>query len=841
MKRFLVLLSIVVALPNSALGYGDKAHQTISKEALLWMMRSSDPSLRLAAVTIIAAGEGQRASPTGDEHWPLADESVAVDYYRDVMLINDSKSAKYTGKYLYDIGGHAFTAFNHFLLYGQSADGYSFDKKRWMQQHDNIPGYSLAKDSSMLNGSYLGIPTSFVRAVTTQQLQELCEETLDNKIADFAKFGTAFLTLGVFGIEAAGAVWIWNERYDGDPLTNRVTNALGEYGASFCPSMKGVWIDSPTAASEAMIVLGSTSDRLISEEYRTHSAITKNDVHRISAFDIRWHPIDNLAAYGVAGFLDPTNLKYAANRKDGYVLLAEVRPGVLPSLGRLIHAMADVAVPGHVSGRLFGPEHILFEENALDQFEQFAGYSERKDPKTGTTIPEYHTSKKGKELFNLSWLIDTDMAENQIAGLMPDLPTRGIESLVEKAAERTFIANVDYKLDVDPTGESGTAGEDPEQFVREYNTRALVNVVMGTTRAIQLYYEQNVRYDWNEILSHVSWTSDDITLVETAFNVGKGGRMPWLPGHPVERAKETPRTGRPDPVYPGEEGTLCSPEEEGSPWCIGKHRVGYRVDPPPLDNRVWERYSTNAQFYYEIKIQPDNCYVASHDWGINPPFVSPSVLTGKCTLPKENKGRPDDSIHIVGGDFHFRGNLTETAGTEVLLPPGALVQGVAKWCTGPDILNTKEVRYQQKEDGTFDISIDPRVHCEVSSCELVGFDECNDAERYIFEQQKGVPHADLLRQIARPQYHHPAPQPRLPLPGQNGVYPIDSLAQYYRTYPSSLSVALASARGRQVTVLDPSPWGRVSFIWTDPSNRQVTTTVLRNGNIVTSVSSASTP
>lgn len=49
----------------------------------------------------------------------------------------------------------------------------------------------------------------------------------------------------------------------------------------------------------------------------------------------------------------------------------------------------------------------------------------------------------------------------------------------------------------------------------------------------------------------------------------------------------------------------------------------------------------------------------------------------------------------------------------------------------------------------------------------------------------------------------------------------------------ALQVALDSTDGKTVKILDPSPWGRASFVWTDEKGLSNITTIKDNGGIVT--------
>jgi hypothetical protein len=169
----------------------------------------------------------------------------------------------------------------------------------------------------------------------------------------------------------------------------------------------------------------------------------------------------------------------------------------------------------------------------------------------------------------------------------------------------------------------------------------------------------------------------------------------------------------------------------------------------------------------------------------------------------------------------------EALGVVVPLPAGALARGVAVWCTGSDVTNLRE-------GNDYNPRLPLQRVCKYAEARPVGAVACDSTERAIW-----------LREIGRPNRFSREDVPRLKLPippppraadlsvSVRRAQTIKDFADRYNTLDSDLSAALASSQGKEVTLLDPSPYGRASFIWKDDKGLRNTTTVLWTGNVVT--------
>lgn len=182
----------------------------------------------------------------------------------------------------------------------------------------------------------------------------------------------------------------------------------------------------------------------------------------------------------------------------------------------------------------------------------------------------------------------------------------------------------------------------------------------------------------------------------------------------------------------------------------------------------------------------------------------------------------------------------------------ALAEGVATWCVGSDVGNAFDTLYSTDPiTGEETESIASRVVCTAETVMPADADVCDRIERRAYEDRKRREEAAKNRpnlpkfpgsipKPGTPQHDMPKPLPLPRLVKKTGVYSdprMESIAEFavrYDTTESELDTALAPAAGREVILLDPSPYGRASFLWKDARGLTTTATVQRSGNIVTS-------
>ncbi|MFH0899464.1 MAG: hypothetical protein V2A73_02420, partial [Pseudomonadota bacterium] len=377
---------------------------------------------------------------------------------------------------------------------------------------------------------------------------------------------------------------------------------------------------------------------------------------------------------------------------------------------------------------------------------------------------------------------------------------------------------------------------------RQYATHTVVNMVLGMTFAVREYYRRH-NQSWENLVESVAWTSADAARAANAIRF-EPMVLPKPPG-----------------TEPPAASTPCLPIEDydrwrpgGQPYRPNAAEEQCRSLPTQFTPAKWKGYGLNAQYnYQEYRIGNDDCFIESHDWCLRdsrwgavaqvcpkgtsekwPKFVKPSDVEGQILLSSDNVGGPDEFVHVESGyQFRYRKQLTEARGATVDVPPGALINGVSVFCTGPDIFNEWDVDARTGEKT-------PHVRCEMGALQKVGVVECTPEEREIKEVLDSftLNANQTLRNATRVIPRQPIPRPiavRPPLPSLSGVVPIDALAAYYGASAKSLATALASVRGVPVTLTDPSPYGIATISWQDQTRQTNTVTVTWNGNVVTRV------
>ncbi len=908
MKRA-ILLAIVLATTllstNSAQAWSEDTHEEMARQSVLYMLRSSNRTLRFVGTIMMTAGEGGKASPAGSRSYPLSEEAKNVDFYNDVTLKN---TASTPGDSLFhEFMGHNFTAFNHFLLYeagGRDTSAWSYDtypmacedlvwdaeldglRKRqagdfapaceescweedglapsvdmggklfrcsavrpvgyghvWMDMHDNFGGYSVVVDKSLEGGiDEDGIPSQghlLRMAGTHDELEEFCAQALDDAIdIEFSDIpligGVVDSVLGhIPGLEQL-------ETLVAASIEAVVVGAAKKWLAPMCPSVEGYW----------PMINGEPSDRHAMARYANNSStFERPDFDRVSMIDIRWHPVDNLISTGAGAFVhdlrtipsppstsspqpewpewgsgpgdplkpqkpqqDPLNLTYDGTTTFLVTDDGPPRPGriaQLTELGRVLHGMSDLAVPGHITGALLGTEHGVMEHGANELVHIFDSYLLDPEETSETGAIEGHAHEAG-DSYTLDGLIDVDEARLAIDRIFreDDYATSSMEDLAEDAASRTRLA-----YDLDNTNDYFDASTPGRQ--RPYLTRALVNNIVGTVHAMQTHYATYSDRPWNDIIADITWTEADAALVKPPGRVG-----------------EFPVPGFYDTVVSGGVST----------------------------------YNLNIDYRYQEYQEAAGCYVTTHQWcnpegeGVafqpcqtksakgnynslcigdscntsGPTFVDGDTLGSTLTLSSANIGRGGDEIHVTGTyaneattTEYYRGSLRDSAGVSIELEPGVFSDGIAIWCTGSDI--EQERIDSEDENGTTHDAI-----CEIEEVIPTGALACTPIER-MFWSSKNLGQGQASLEEVAAMANGIKSLPNLPADKEQGYLTADSiatLAKRFNTSKTGLADALASAHGKVVKVLDPSPWGRASFVWTDDNQLTNIVTINSTGSII---------
>ena len=894
------LLTQLAGPSPTAHAWSEKTHEEMARQSVLYMLRSSNPTLRFVGTVMTAGGEGSRATPTGERGWRLSSEARLVDHYEDVTLKNTASTPGNlgfgdAGNLFHEFMGNNFTAFNHFLLYehgghdtsawsydsyplgcgeliydeelgalrernfdegdmddacgqfcdtdnggagsGFSSDGHYYNcndvfpngrGRTWMRMHDNFSGYSAALDSSLGGGiDANGIPSQgqLLRlAGSNQDFEDFCEAAFyaNVDIDDLTDlpWWLDILTLSL-----------------GDNVFEEIVEEAVEYVAAMCPSVEGYG----TQFSSAM------------NNYRNNSSTyASRDFHKVSMIDIRWHPVDNLVAFGEDDFrrnlhrfqpiggtghdpapcppsvcspqpgdghkpTNPSSSPYdlpSAVSAPQQAQALDARPsriGRLQALGRVMHGMSDLAVPGHITGALLGSEHLHIEDGANHFVGLFDDYLGESEEVTVTGAVQGSPFEVGSLHYALDALIDVDAANEKILEMLDSGSAITIERLAEDAAKATRLAF----LQDSQAGRFETEDDINGALRREYLTRALINNVIGAVHSMRGYYDDNSTSEWSDIIADVSWTEHDSALIEQPSS--DGGEFPV-------------------------------------PTFIESVVGGYQ-------------HNLNIDFNYKEFVETAGCYVENHDWCNDvgegdewrpcaapkdarsipvptlamactssdcdgPAFVDSFDLTRGIILSSSNVGRDGDDIHVTGtftaGESnveYFRGALTANAGEFIELPASSNENGVAIWCTGSDI-SQERVSTEDAQNSQTD------AICEFEEIEPLGALDCDRQERAIWRSR--------LKRASR----SPTPTtvlPTLPASAQEGDLDMASiavLATRFDTSTDGLSKALESAAGKVVKLVEPSPWGRASLVWSDDDGVSNVTTIKNNGGIVTTRTTA---
>jgi len=797
-----ILLTLSATTP--ALAWTEKTHEELARQSIQYMLRSSNERVRFAGVAIVSAGEGQRSTPAGKREWTLSDEARLVDKYRDVAMrvegafledvpsgVGETRGVEWNGDDIilaYSFTGANFTAYDHFLLYGEDTGGMSIEKYTtradgtrvphlpgnptipvpeyvFMDAHDNQPGFTLAFDSS-LEGDYRG---EFIRLIGSRELRRKCQEVIHGTIRGSNDFEWWNPVSWVGEVE--------------QKLRGVVADLATPWLTTLCPYAVGSWEFSP-ALKDTLAV--------------NHSTIDRWDVEERFMYDIRFHPADNLASRGDINFTDrarvvadeapdydcrPPRPGDAADPRPDCTDLPEHEPafrafvgGNLRALGRTLHAMSDISVPGHVSGMLLAPEHLAVEGAAAQDTADLGSAGEHRTA-TGGVEPDYE-SRNGVE-YDIHWYIDVPDVEERIAAVVNDsiFMGRPMEHIAEQAAYETrLLRNQLADRGEFDTEEHGTIRPDVRS---KFLTRAVANNVVALTHSIHRFYDAHSTRSMRERVRDITWTNSDRDVVfgQPASDRSKASPRPYLPKYEVPNGDAM--------------------------------------------------YSLNVDAHYQEYQEYGGCYVTSHDWcddendgrvivggrrpcqGVErhragPPFVPPSHVGARVVLSADNRGDAGEQIHITGthssgnlDESYFRAPLTESAGEAVDLPRVSLDQGVAVWCNGPDAW---------RETGP-NASV-----CAVAEIQPLGAYECNRAERVrrglLFESTDV---ADTYDPTVGGSSSGGSSSPVVVATGDL----VTDLAADLKTSEVGLSSALESADRANVTLVQPSPFGRATLVWND--------------------------
>jgi len=263
-----VAVSVLLGGAGRSLAWEPNTHEELSRQATLYMLRSSTPDLRLAGVMITQAGEGLKAGVSLKRRWPLAREARDVDFYREIAVRNmhDTPMASPIMYYFLDYG---FAGFNHAL--------HPSNDKGITNFHDNHPGYCMAYDSSLTD-----LQGKVLLAIASDDANYYCtkeaELAVRNTVTDILTMdGPVGKTLNPLGL---GVSWFLGK-------------VAGWAVDGICPKLVGDHGFSP-ALSQGLYE-------------NNHSTATKGDFHLKNLKDVRWHPIDNLATAGASLFVNSSN------------------------------------------------------------------------------------------------------------------------------------------------------------------------------------------------------------------------------------------------------------------------------------------------------------------------------------------------------------------------------------------------------------------------------------------------------------------------------------------------------------------------------------------------------
>jgi len=259
-KQAIGVMMVGMLSSANALAWNRHSHEMLGREAIQYMLRSSNPALRLVGAMIVNAGEGSKAGPGFERKWFLSQEAGAVDYYREVAVridgldgldafLEDMDVGVSLPSLSYELMGQAlFGAFNHLILMGQQPDP---------KQHDNYPGSSISADRSLLDSSF----GSLLQKASTKELKEQCRDEVKNALR-----GTNLADIPIIG--------------------NAIIDTAASKAYAFCPHVMGEYDHSPALAWYT----------------RNHSTATPADFKDKDLTDIWWHPVDNLASAGADYF-----------------------------------------------------------------------------------------------------------------------------------------------------------------------------------------------------------------------------------------------------------------------------------------------------------------------------------------------------------------------------------------------------------------------------------------------------------------------------------------------------------------------------------------------------------
>jgi len=529
--------------------------------------------------------------------------------------------------------------------------------------------------------------------------------------------------------------------------------------------------------------------------------------------------------------------------------------GQLLHLGRLVHGLADVAQPGHVTNHLLGIEHTG-EESFTDSmlYNRFENFQEQvvevsegyvgADGETGShavVLPDYEVSVSGDIVtaqYDLDYLLDVEALEASLGSFLegdPDFFIRAemsLEDLTEEIARRTSLLTQQMgqagAVFLDRTPE-GTTGEElqysAEEVSRAFFGHAVLAEIAGLHRAVRNYLSEPV---WNQAVSRVTWTSADTRILRDL-----GATVPYLSLSPGERTGEI-LSAFVDAEYQSKtfRGT-CHVRTHA--WCSENPTVGKPCGLVPDCAELGCDINNSAACAEEacaFRVQQ------GPDGRVALPFYDVPIVV---RVSAENHSRLEsDQFQATGteaegnmGTAYFRAPVNASAGRVLRLPAAA--RSVATWCTGSNVFEDDNLVLD--ENGQ--VVLVPSLVCRADIGLEPGHEAnvCDPLERCI--QQGKVMTAGRCVTIGVNQPDGLVLDGDDVPPVGDYVYPllgVEDLADDYGTSAADLAEALAGADQATVEIVQDSPFGVATIAWTntagstivaiDPSGAISTTTVV---------------
>jgi hypothetical protein len=394
-----------------------------------------------------------------------------------------------------------------------------------------------------------------------------------------------------------------------------------------------------------------------------------------------------------------------------------------------------------------------------------------------------------------------------------------------------------------------TLGMWKAEVTQDYLTLSFVGQIVGLLRGIRQYYGPI----WSTLLGKLSWTSKDEELVKKVTEVPLPTLLTDREFLQVNAMGSKNRTYSPYVEYAYQEKdyaglcltkthSWCSPDVKlGRPCLLRDCRDALPQRAIPCQHRLSPFEPSRGETLENWRKQL---------------FIKPQL---RVRIPKGLGGRfTEDMLHVSGAasreEMHvqyYRGQLNALSktGHELLLPQG--VTAAATWCTGSDIWNQNlMVRDEQGK-----LTLMPPVRCE-ASVEAVYREEqlCDEIERCLFngavfnsdgtcsdpwaaatEEDKeavkaliGLGIGEIFKGIfTRPNKKEGSFLGLSPNPA------VAELEQRYGTAPGALAIALSKLPpGAELKIVEPSPLGQASLIWSDQEGMQNVVSIHPLGSVV---------